>query len=60
LKKLEKYSTSEEPFTLTLDDPTGNSFIENIFAPKSDPEMTAVSYTRTAEQKPTDWNPAQV
>jgi len=38
------------PFTLILDDPSGNSFIENPNAPKSDPSMRVRFYTRTDEQ----------
>lgn len=29
------------PFTLVLDDPSGNSFLENPLAPKHDPHMKA-------------------
>lgn len=35
---------------LVLDDPTGNSYIQNVFAPEPDPEMTTEKYTRTFEQ----------
>jgi ZPR1 zinc finger protein len=38
------------PFTLILDDPSGNSFVENPYAPKSDPGMRIRNYQRTAEQ----------
>ena len=27
-------------FTLILDDPAGNSFLQNIYAPEEDPNMT--------------------
>ena len=37
-------------FTLILDDVSGNSFIENPHAPKDDPCMTFVQYTRSTEQ----------
>ena len=37
------------PFTLILDDPTGNSFFENPCAPKHDPHMKVRFYTRSAE-----------
>ena len=37
------------PFTLVLDDPTGNSFFENPCAPKHDPHMKVHFYTRSAE-----------
>lgn len=34
----------------TLDDPTGNSFIENYLAPEPDPAMTITTYVRTLQQ----------
>ena len=37
-------------FTLTLDDSSGNSFIEKPQAPNDDPLMTIVYYTRKPEQ----------
>lgn len=50
LVKLKKCLSVEEEFTLTLDDSSGNSFIENPHAPKNDPNMTIELYTRTPEQ----------
>jgi zinc finger protein len=51
LGKLEGAATgSALPFVLTLDDPTGNSFIENPSAPKLDPNMKVHHYVRSAEQ----------
>ena len=38
------------PFDIILDDPAGNSFIENPMAPKPDPNMKSVKYFRTATQ----------
>jgi zinc finger protein len=43
-------SVTFEPFEIILDDPAGNSFIENPHAPKPDPSLTSVKYTRTARQ----------
>jgi ZPR1 zinc finger protein len=44
-------STSTYPcFHFILDDPAGNSFVENPFAPKSDPNLTKSFYFRTAAQ----------
>lgn len=37
------------PFTFILDDPAGNSFIENPFAPNSDPYANIKFYDRTRE-----------
>ena len=41
---------SQFPFDIILDDPAGNSFIENPFAPSNDPEMTHSKYIRTPTQ----------
>jgi zinc finger protein len=38
------------PFHITVDDPAGNSYMENIHAPQVDPNMTSRHYFRTAEQ----------
>jgi len=45
-----KEEPSFEPFTLILDDPAGNSFIENPHAPFPDPEIVSSKYERTATQ----------
>jgi zinc finger protein len=37
------------PFKFLLDDPSGNSFIENPFAPQTDPYIKVTYYERTAE-----------
>ncbi len=38
------------PFTIILDDPSGNSFIQNPYAPSSDPYNTIEHYIRSKEQ----------
>lgn len=38
------------PFTVTLDDPSGNSFLENPRAPKSDPALRVRHYARSLDQ----------
>lgn len=38
------------PFTLTLDDPTGNSYLQDIMAPDLDPHLTTERYKRSSEQ----------
>ncbi|XP_046543972.1 zinc finger protein ZPR1-like [Haliotis rubra] len=48
--KLEKLREMKEPFKLVVDDPSGNSFVENPHAPKRDKEMTVGHYTRSKEQ----------
>lgn len=37
------------PFTIILDDPSGNSFIKNPLAPKTDPRLHFHPYNRTAQ-----------
>ncbi|XP_045207313.1 zinc finger protein ZPR1-like isoform X2 [Mercenaria mercenaria] len=50
VEKLTELKTLKSPFHLVLDDPSGNSFIENPFAPKLDPETKVVHYKRSKEQ----------
>ncbi|XP_067676893.1 zinc finger protein ZPR1-like [Haliotis asinina] len=50
VEKLEKLREMKEPFKLVVDDPSGNSFVENPHAPKRDKEMTVTHYTRSKEQ----------
>jgi zinc finger protein len=45
-----KVKSAETPFTLILDDPLANSFLQNIYAPDPDPNMTVESYDRTFDQ----------
>ncbi|KAI8977064.1 ZPR1 zinc-finger domain-containing protein [Mycotypha africana] len=40
-----------EPFTLLLDDPSGNSYAENKCLPHADPQLKLRWYTRTPEQQ---------
>merc|ERR1712212_586591 len=48
--KLTKYRSGGIPFTLVLEDISGNSFIENPFAPQDDPALKAERFTRSKEQ----------
>jgi len=48
--KIEEVLLLKSPFTLTLDDPSGNSFIENPAAPAPDVGRTVEEYARTKEQ----------
>jgi len=48
--RLEDLKTCNTPFHLVIDDPSGNSFVENPNAPNTDPEMKVVHFTRTKEQ----------
>lgn len=38
------------PYEVVLDDPAGNSFLENPLAPHNDPGLSAVYYTRNVQQ----------
>ncbi|XP_072049167.1 zinc finger protein ZPR1-like [Amphiura filiformis] len=50
LEKLDKIIACELKVTVVLDDPAGNSYIQNVYAPDPDPEMVVEEYDRTAEQ----------
>ncbi|KAI0715986.1 zf-ZPR1-domain-containing protein [Cerioporus squamosus] len=50
LKKLKAVKNVEHPFTLILDDPLANSYLQNLYAPDPDPNMTIELYDRTWEQ----------
>ncbi|KAK1570940.1 hypothetical protein Q3G72_009380 [Acer saccharum] len=39
---------SDSPFTLILDDPAGNGFIENLYAPSPDPSLSIEFYEQQA------------
>ena len=41
---------AERPFTLILDDPLANSYLQNSYAPDPDPNMEIVVYDRSWEQ----------
>ncbi|KAG6381516.1 zf-ZPR1-domain-containing protein [Boletus reticuloceps] len=40
----------EREFTLIIDDPMANSYVQNIYAPDPDPNMTVETYERSWEQ----------
>ena len=40
----------EQYLAQELDDPSGNSYIENKLAPIEDPHLTVIQYTRSEEQ----------
>lgn len=51
LSRLDAALAADRPaFTLVLDDPTGNSYVQNVYAPDVDPQLTVTPYERTAEQ----------
>jgi zinc finger protein len=39
-----KIKNAEIPFTLILDDPLANSYVQNLYAPNPDPNMEVVAY----------------
>ncbi|KAJ2711890.1 nucleolar zinc-finger protein [Coemansia spiralis] len=41
---------SPHAFTLVVDDPTGNSYLENLCAPSADPKLSVRHYRRSREQ----------
>uniref|UniRef100_A0A8C5FTU5 Zinc finger ZPR1-type domain-containing protein n=1 Tax=Gadus morhua TaxID=8049 RepID=A0A8C5FTU5_GADMO len=50
VNKLQKLKHVEEEFTLIIEDPSGNSFVENPVAPQKDEAMTVTHFTRTVDQ----------
>ncbi|KAL9246774.1 hypothetical protein vseg_020267 [Gypsophila vaccaria] len=51
LVKLRACATGNSSFTFIVDDPAGNSFIENPHAPAPDPSLSLKFYERTSEQQ---------
>ncbi|CAI0439353.1 unnamed protein product [Linum tenue] len=51
LSKLRACARGDSSFTVILDDPAGNSFIENPCAPSPDPALSIKFYDRTPEQQ---------
>ena len=47
---LAQVKNAERPFTLIIDDPLANSYVQNLYAPDLDPNMTTEVYDRTWEQ----------
>lgn len=50
IQKLEELKEVKKPFTIVLDDISGDAYIENLCAPHSDPKLTVTNYTRNKEQ----------
>lgn len=50
LTEMSSGCVSALPFTLILDDPTGNSHIQNFLSPLPDPQLQLRFYPRTAAQ----------
>lgn len=41
---------ADRQFTLIVDDPLANSYVQNLYAPDPDPAMTIETYERTWQQ----------
>ncbi|XP_072281865.1 zinc finger protein ZPR1 [Pyxicephalus adspersus] len=50
IARLQSLKDGETPFTFILDDPSGNSFVENPFAPQKDEHLTVTHYRRSKEE----------
>ncbi|KAJ7795707.1 ZPR1 zinc-finger domain-containing protein [Mycena olivaceomarginata] len=50
LGKLKEVKDAARPFTLILDDPLANSYVQNLYAPDPDPNMVIETYERTWAQ----------
>jgi ZPR1 zinc finger protein len=50
LEKMKDAIDGKMPFTLILDDPLSASYIQNLYAPDPDPNMTIEEYERTPAQ----------
>lgn len=48
--KLKDLKQMASPFTLIIDDPSGNSFVENPHAPQKDSALVITYYDRTPQQ----------
>ncbi|KAM4828265.1 zinc finger protein ZPR1 [Thomomys bottae] len=48
--KLKELKQVASPFTLIIDDPSGNSFVENPHAPRKDDALVVTHYNRTLQQ----------
>uniref|UniRef100_A0A4X2M2L2 Zinc finger protein ZPR1 n=3 Tax=Vombatus ursinus TaxID=29139 RepID=A0A4X2M2L2_VOMUR len=50
IAKLKQLKRVDSPFTFIIDDPSGNSFVENPHAPRKDDALVITHYTRTPQQ----------
>jgi len=49
-EKLKDLINNKKNFTFVLDDPAGNSYLQNVYAPDDDPEMKVELYERSFDQ----------
>ena len=50
LSDLKAVKCASRPFTLIIDDPLDNSYVQNLYAPDPDPNMVIERYERTWDQ----------
>ncbi|TDL26752.1 zf-ZPR1-domain-containing protein [Rickenella mellea] len=50
LSDLKTIKAAERPFTVILEDPLANSYVQNLYAPDPDPNMSIELFDRTWEQ----------
>ncbi|NXG67927.1 ZPR1 protein, partial [Baryphthengus martii] len=50
LRKLQEVIEGKTEVHFIMDDPAGNSYLQNVYAPEEDPELTVERYERTFEQ----------
>jgi len=48
--KLSRLKNGQDNFTLILDDPAGNSYLQDLYLPEKDPRLTVERYKRTYDQ----------
>ena len=51
LEKMKDAIDGKVQFTLILDDPLAASYVQNLYAPDPDPNMTIEEYERTRQQE---------
>uniref|UniRef100_A0A8B9WJ64 Zinc finger protein 259 n=1 Tax=Bos mutus grunniens TaxID=30521 RepID=A0A8B9WJ64_BOSMU len=51
IAKLKELKQVASPFTIIIDDPSGNSFVENPHAPRKDDALVITHYNRTLQQE---------
>ncbi|EZF27666.1 hypothetical protein H112_00345 [Trichophyton rubrum D6] len=49
--KLDAAIKGEQKFSITLEDPCANSYVQNLFVPEPDPQLEEEEYTRTEEEE---------
>jgi zinc finger protein len=50
INEISKILAGEKYVTVVLDDPAGNCYLQNIYAPDPDPQLTVEHYERSEDQ----------